>query len=96
VTRAGAIAGIVVGVGVVAAMTFTGATPGSSTTLDSLIGGLPGFLAQLNLGVVALVINLAVTAAVSMATRRGDAGAPARDEAPRFSREPAMERARQA
>jgi hypothetical protein len=39
---------------------------------------------------------VAVTAAVSTATRRGDTGAPARDEAPRFSREPAMERARQA
>jgi solute:Na+ symporter, SSS family len=59
VTRAGAMAGIVTGVGVVAAMTFSGATPGSSTTLDSLIGGLPPFLAQLNLGVVALVVNFA-------------------------------------
>jgi SSS family solute:Na+ symporter len=79
-------------------MTFTGATPGSSTTLDSLIGGLPGFLAQLNVGVVALVINVAVTAAVSMATR-GSApvgGRAADDGRPRFSREPAMERARQA
>jgi SSS family solute:Na+ symporter len=90
VTRAGATAGIVVGVGVVAAMTFTGATPGSSTTLDSLIGGLPGFLAQLNVGVVALAVNGAVTAIVSAATRSSSgAEARARDEAPRFSREPA-------
>jgi SSS family solute:Na+ symporter len=65
VTRAGAIAGIVVGVGVVAAMTFSGATPGSSTTLDALVGGLPAWLADLNLGVVALGVNVLVTAAVS-------------------------------
>jgi solute:Na+ symporter, SSS family len=93
VTRAGAIAGIVVGVGVVAAMTFSGATPGSSTTVDSLVGGLPSFLAQLNLGVVALAANFAVTAAVSMATRSTEP--TARDEAerePRFTREPAAER----
>jgi SSS family solute:Na+ symporter len=96
VTRVGAMAGIVVGVGVVAAMTFTGATPGSSTTLDSLIGGLPGFLAQLNLGVAALVVNVAVTVGVSAATRTGDTGAPARDEGARFSREPAREGVRQA
>jgi SSS family solute:Na+ symporter len=93
VTRAGAMAGIVVGVGVVAAMTFTGATPGSSTTLDSLIGGLPGFLAQLNLGVVALAVNCAVTAIVSSATRSGEAGARVADDAPRFSRAPAAARA---
>ena len=68
VTRAGAMAGIVAGVAVVAAMSFSGATPGSSTTVDSLIGGLPGFLAQLNLGVLALVVNVLVTAAVSSFT----------------------------
>jgi SSS family solute:Na+ symporter len=70
VTREGAMAGIVSGVGIVAAMSFSGATPGSSTTVDSLIGGLPGFLAQLNLGVLALVVNVVVTGLVSMATRR--------------------------
>jgi SSS family solute:Na+ symporter len=95
VTRHGAIAGIVVGVGVVAAMTFSGATPGSSTTLDSLVGGLPPFLAQLNLGVVALAVNLAVTLGVSAATRRGDEAARAQaDEEPRFSRVEQPERAR--
>jgi solute:Na+ symporter, SSS family len=100
VTRAGAISGIVVGVGVVAAMTFTGATPGSSTTVDSLIGGLPSFLAQLNLGVVALAANFAVTAAVSVATRGMEPrpGERAADAEPRFTREPepAVERARPA
>jgi SSS family solute:Na+ symporter len=84
-TRHGAIAGIVAGVGVVAAMTFSGATPGSSTTLDSLVGGLPGFLAQLNLGIVALAVNVAVTALVSAMTRPADAPAGRADE-PRFAR----------
>jgi SSS family solute:Na+ symporter len=97
VTRAGAIAGIVVGVGVVAAMSFSGATPGSSTTVDSLIGGLPPFIAQLNLGVVALAVNFAVTAAVSMATRSVEPDLrPEAESQPRFSREPAAERVRQA
>jgi SSS family solute:Na+ symporter len=68
VTKEGAMAGIVAGVAVVAAMSFSGATPGSSTTVDSLIGGLPGFLAQLNLGVLALVVNMVVTGAVSALT----------------------------
>ena len=90
---------IVVGVGVVAAMTFSGATPGSSTTLDALVGGLPAWLADLNLGVVALVVNAVVTAGVSAATR-GSApaeGEPAADE-PRFSRTgaPALQRTPQA
>ena len=100
VTRAGAIAGIVVGVGVVAAMTFSGATPGSSTTLDALVGGLPAWLADLNLGVVALGVNVLVTAAVSAATR-GSAPVddrPVAADEPRFARtgEPARSRVRQA
>ena len=68
VTKEGAMAGIVAGVAVVAAMSFSGATPGSSTTVDSLIGGLPDFLAQLNLGVLALVVNMVVTGVVSALT----------------------------
>src|SRR3954453_19141788 len=93
VTKAGAIAGIVVGEAIVAAMTFSGATPGSSTTVDSLVGGLPKFLAQLNLGVVALVINVAVTAAVSRATRSAEPGPRTEAETePRFTREPVAER----
>jgi SSS family solute:Na+ symporter len=65
VSRWGAMAGIVAGVALVAGMSFAGATPGTSTTVDSFIGGLPSFLAQLNLGVVALVVNLGVTLGVS-------------------------------
>ena len=88
VTRDGAIAGIVAGVAVVAAMTFSVATPGSSTTVGSLVSGLPPWLAQLNLGVVALLANVAVTAAVSAATR-GSAVAPepVAADGPRFTRE---------
>src|SRR6201991_2001564 len=76
VTKQGAMAGIVAGVAMVAAMSFTGATPETSSTVDSFIGGLPPFLAQLNLGIVALVVNLIVMAGVG-AGGRGSAAAPA-------------------
>jgi solute:Na+ symporter, SSS family len=96
VTKAGAIGGIVVGEAIVAAMTFSGATPGSSTTVDSLVGGLPAFLAQLNLGVVALLVNFVVTALVSIGTRGTAPVADAGDAEPRFSRAPAAARAERA
>jgi SSS family solute:Na+ symporter len=87
VTKAGAIAGIVVGEAIVAAMSFSGATPGSSTTLDTLVGGLPAWLADLNLGVVALLANVLVMCAVSAATRGAAPVEGARTaDAPRFSR----------
>jgi SSS family solute:Na+ symporter len=70
VTKQGAMAGIVAGVGMVAAMSFTGATPETSSTVDAFIGGLPSFLAELNLGIVALVVNLIVMVVVSAVTRR--------------------------
>src|SRR3954466_12007271 len=69
VTKYGAMAGIMAGVGILATMSFAGATPETSSTVDSLIGGLPPFLAQLNLGIVALVVNLLVMVGVSAATR---------------------------
>jgi solute:Na+ symporter, SSS family len=50
-------------------MSFAGATPETASTVDSLIGGLPPFLAQLNLGIVALVVNLLVMVGVSAVTR---------------------------
>jgi SSS family solute:Na+ symporter len=78
VTKQGAMAGIVAGVGMVAAMSFAGATPETSSTVDALIGGLPPFLAQLNLGIVALVVNLVVMVAVSAATRGTSAETPGR------------------
>jgi SSS family solute:Na+ symporter len=85
VTRYGAMAGIVAGVALVAAMSFAGATPESASTVDSLIGGLPSWLAELNLGVLALVLNLAVMLAVSAVTRPA---VPARER--RFERRPAV------
>jgi solute:Na+ symporter, SSS family len=72
VTRYGAMAGIVAGVGLVAGMSFAGATPGTSSTVDSFIGGLPSFLAELNLGALALVVNLLVTLVVSALTRSAE------------------------
>ncbi len=75
VTKQGAMAGIVAGVGMVAAMSFAGATPETSSTVDSFIGGLPSFLGQLNLAIVALVVNLVVTVVVSAITR-GSAAEP--------------------
>ena len=59
------------------------------------VGGLPGFLAQLNLGVLALVVNVLVTGAVSAATRGAAPVEGARTaDAPRFSRagQPALQR----
>jgi solute:Na+ symporter, SSS family len=83
VSRWGAMAGIVAGVGIVAGMSFSGATPGSSTTVASFVGGLPSFIAQLNLGVVALALNFIVTLGVSAFTRPP---APARSSGRRFER----------
>lgn len=75
VSKQGAMAGIVAGVGMVAAMSFAGATPETASTVDSFIGGLPSFLGQLNLAIVALLVNLIVMVAVSAFTR-GSADVP--------------------
>jgi solute:Na+ symporter, SSS family len=77
VNRYGAMAGIVAGVGMVAAMSFAGATPETASTVDSLIPGLPAFLAQMNLAILALLVNVVVTLAVSAATH-GTAEPPSR------------------
>jgi SSS family solute:Na+ symporter len=72
VTSAGAAAGIVAGVVVVAVFTISGAT------LTGLAPWLPQPLKDLNTGVVALVVNVVVLAIVTMITRRHRAvrGAP--------------------
>jgi SSS family solute:Na+ symporter len=75
VSKQGAMAGIVAGVGMVTAMSFAGATPETASTVDTFIGGLPSFLGQLNLAIVALLVNLIVTVAVSAFTR-GPADVP--------------------
>jgi solute:Na+ symporter, SSS family len=63
VTPAGAFAGICVGVATVAATTLTGATVGT------LFPGLPEGLQDLNVGIVALALNLATLLVVSAVTR---------------------------
>src|SRR4051812_32183669 len=88
VTKQGAMAGILAGVGVVAAMSFAGSTPQTASTVNSFIGGLPDFLGQLNLAIVALIVNLIVMVAVSAFTRGGAA-----TRSGRFERAPARERA---
>ena len=66
VSRWGAMAGIVAGVGARRRRCPSRARRrGRRPTVDSFIGGLPSFVAQLNLGVVALVVNVVVTLAVS-------------------------------
>src|SRR4051812_2112504 len=91
VNRYGAMAGIVAGVGLVAAVSFAGATPETASTVDALIGGLPSFLAQMNLAILALVLNLVVTLTVSAVTRGAVAEPPA---GRRFEREEAGVRGR--
>ncbi|WP_328539183.1 sodium:solute symporter family protein [Streptomyces sp. NBC_00344] len=63
VTRQGAAAGIVVGVATVAWSTISGATVGSLTP------ALPQAVKDLNVGIIALLLNCVVTIAVSAATR---------------------------
>jgi SSS family solute:Na+ symporter len=64
VTRQGAIAGIVAGVATVAVMTARG------LTFADLAPGLPLGLSDLNVGVVALTLNVAAMTGVSALTRR--------------------------
>jgi SSS family solute:Na+ symporter len=64
VTREGAFAGICVGVATVAITTLT------HTSVATLFPGLPEALRDLNIGIVALVLNLAALGVVSAVTRR--------------------------
>ncbi|MGG1677106.1 sodium:solute symporter [Neobacillus sp. NRS-1170] len=63
VTKAGAFAGIAVGVFTVAYITV------SASTIGTLFPALPQFIKDLNVGVIALIINLVVTFVVSAVTR---------------------------
>jgi len=65
VTKQGAFGGILVGVCSVAAITLT------HSTIGGLMPFLPEPLKDLNVGLVALLLNVAVTALVSIATRPG-------------------------
>ncbi|MCX3062066.1 sodium:solute symporter family protein [Streptomyces beihaiensis] len=64
VTKQGAAAGMIVGVAAVIVVTLTG------TSVGSLLPGLPQAVKDLNVGVIALILNCAAMAAVSAATRR--------------------------
>ena len=64
-TREGAAAGIMVGIGTVAYTTLSGAS------LAKLFPALPGALQDVNIGAAALAFNVVVALAVSLATRRG-------------------------
>jgi SSS family solute:Na+ symporter len=64
-TRAGAFAGILAGEATVAYLALTG------VTLAQLRPDWPAYLTDLNIGIVALLVNVTVTVAVSLATRRG-------------------------
>ncbi|HBK05944.1 MAG TPA: sodium:solute symporter [Acetobacteraceae bacterium] len=64
VTREGAFAGICVGVATVAATSLT------HTTVAMLLPSLPAALLDLNIGIVALVLNVVTMGAVSAVTRR--------------------------
>ena len=91
VTKQGAMAGIVAGVAMVATMSFAGATPETSSSVDSFIPGLPSYIAQLNLAIVALVVNLIVMVAVSAFTR-GTTATPASGRFQRGERAPVSSR----
>jgi solute:Na+ symporter, SSS family len=88
VSKQGAMAGIVAGVGMVAVMSFAGSTPQTATTVESFIHGLPSFIAQMNLAIVALLVNLVVMVVVSALTRGS-----AETRTGRFDRVPAEDRA---
>jgi SSS family solute:Na+ symporter len=64
ITKEGAMAGICVGVATVAATSLT------HTSVATLFPGLPETLRDLNIGIVALVLNLAALGVVSALTRR--------------------------
>jgi SSS family solute:Na+ symporter len=65
VTPAGAIAGIVAGEITVAVVSLSG------TSLAKLFPNWPSVITDLNVGIVALLVNLAVLTAVTLATRAG-------------------------
>ncbi len=63
VTREGAAAGIIAGIATVAAISLT------HTTIATLFPALPTQIKELNVGIIALAINVAVLIAVSVAAK---------------------------
>ena len=74
-------AGIVVGVATVAAITLT------HSTIATLFPGLPEALRDLNVGIVALVLNVVATVAVGGGDKAGGGGAGVTDNLSRFAGE---------
>ena len=70
-TRAGAIAGVLAGEATIASLQLSG------TTLAKAFPSWPTVITDLNIGVVALIVNIAVLLAVSAVTRRPAAAGPA-------------------
>jgi SSS family solute:Na+ symporter len=70
-TKQGVFAGIVVGVAAVAYLTLT------NSSVGSLFPWLPEALKDLNVGIVALILNVVATVVVSAVTRGLTAAAPA-------------------
>jgi solute:Na+ symporter, SSS family len=64
VTKQGAFAGILVGVATVAYITIT------NSTIGTLFPSLPQFIKDLNVGVIALVVNIVVMVVVSLVTQK--------------------------
>jgi SSS family solute:Na+ symporter len=75
VTKAGAFAGIVAGVATVAAITI------SETSVGRLFPFLPQAIQDINVGIIALIVNAAVLTAVSAATRSLSAAPQASEKA---------------
>jgi SSS family solute:Na+ symporter len=67
VTREGAAAGIVAGVATVAAVSLT------HTTIGTLFPSLPAGIKELNVGIVALAVNIVVLIALSAGTKLASA-----------------------
>lgn len=74
VTKQGAFLGIAAGVFTVTYITVT------QTTIGTLFPGLPQIIKDLNVGIIALIINLAVTFGVSIITRSMNASNSEADE----------------
>ncbi len=68
-TAAGAFCGILAGAIVTTVLTFTG------TTIGTIAPSLPQAVKDLNVGIIALVANIAALVAVGAATRRSTAAA---------------------
>jgi SSS family solute:Na+ symporter len=75
VTKAGAFAGIVAGVATVAAITI------SETSVGRLFPFLPQAIQDINVGIIALIVNAVVLTAVSAATRSLSAAPQASEKA---------------